>query len=73
MTMSSTLARINKDLYNQLQEFAFQKHRNTRSAKTELEEAVKAYLTNQKEQEVLVILKKARKRRRLQPEKLQEK
>ena len=49
--MSTTLARINKDLFNQLQEFAFQKHRNARSAKTELEEAVKEYLANQQDQE----------------------
>ncbi len=49
--MSSTLARIDKKLYNQLQEFAFHKHRNARSAKVELEEAVKKYLTNQLKQE----------------------
>ncbi len=42
--MSSTLARIDKELYNQLQEFSLQKHRNARSTKTELEEAVKQYL-----------------------------
>lgn len=49
--MSSTLARINKELYNQLQEFAFQKHKNARSAKTELDEAVKEYLAKQQDQE----------------------
>ncbi len=49
--MSSTLARIDKELYNQLQELAFQKHKNARSAKTELEEAVKKYLAEQEEQE----------------------
>ncbi len=49
--MSSTLARIDKELYNQLQEFSFKKHRNARSAKTELEKAVKKYLAEQQDQE----------------------
>ncbi len=49
--MSSTLARIDKKLYHQLQEFAFKKHKNFRSAKTVIDQAVKQYLANQQDPE----------------------
>lgn len=45
--MTSVQTRIDKELYNQLQAFAFKKHKNFRSAKTELDEAVKEYLAKQ--------------------------
>lgn len=49
--MSSTLARIDKDLYIQLQKFAHKKHKSFRCAKTEIDEAVKQYLANQQDPE----------------------
>ncbi len=48
ISSNSTLARIDKDLFYQLQEFSLRKNRNARSAKTELEKAVKEYLAKQK-------------------------
>ncbi|MHA1407952.1 MAG: hypothetical protein ACTSSG_11320 [Candidatus Heimdallarchaeaceae archaeon] len=50
MKISSTLARINKELYHQLQKLAFQKHKNARSTKTELEKAVKEYLAKHEQE-----------------------
>ena len=43
--------RIDKDLYYQLQQFALKKHKNSRSAKTEVDEAVRQYLAKQQDQE----------------------
>ena len=51
ISSNSTLARIDKDLYHQLQEFSLRKNRNARCAKTELEKAVKEYLAKQQDQE----------------------
>lgn len=49
--MSSVLARIDKDLYEKLKRFAFEKHRSFRCVKIELDEAVKQYLENNKKEE----------------------
>jgi len=48
--MTSVLARIDKELYEKLKRFAFDKHKSFRCVKIELDEAVKQYLeTNKKE------------------------
>lgn len=49
--MSTTSVKIDKEIYRDLQEFAYNKHKSFKCAKTELEEAVKEYLANQQEQE----------------------
>ena len=49
--MTSVLARIDKELYEKLKRFAFEKHRSFRSVKIELDEAVKEYLEKNKKKE----------------------
>ena len=46
--MTSVQARIDKELYEKLQRFAFDKHKSFRCAKQELDEAVKQYLEKNK-------------------------
>ena len=47
--MTSIQVRIDKELYHKLQTHAYNKHRNFRSLKKEVEEAVKEYLAKQEE------------------------
>lgn len=49
--MTSTSVKINKNLFNQLQDFTYKKHKSFRCVKIELDEAVKEYLANQQDQE----------------------
>lgn len=49
--MSSTQTRIDKELYNQLKELAFQKHKNFRSLKIEVDAAVREYLAKHENQD----------------------
>lgn len=45
--MSTTSVKIDKEIYRDLQEFAYRKHKNFRCVRTELDEAVKQYLAEQ--------------------------
>ncbi len=45
--MSTTSVKIDKEIYRDLQAFAYKKHKNFRCVRTELDEAVKQYLAEQ--------------------------
>lgn len=45
--MSTTSVKIDKEIYKNLQDFAYKKHKSFRCVKTELNEAVKQYLESQ--------------------------
>ncbi|MHA1401558.1 MAG: hypothetical protein ACTSQE_14505 [Candidatus Heimdallarchaeaceae archaeon] len=47
--MSTTSVKIDKEIYRDLQAFAYKKHKSFKCAKTELEEAVKQYLAEQQD------------------------
>lgn len=49
--MNTTSVKIDKEIYRDLQEFAYKKHKSFKCAKTEFEEAVRQYLARQQEQE----------------------
>ena len=49
--MSSTQVRIDKELYHKLQVHAYNKHKNFRCLKKEVDEAVKEYLAKQQDLE----------------------